>query len=109
MGYASLNDGMAFPFTWLAIAVATAATPAQTAWEMWLWRDLVYRIVVGIASGFVLGKLLAYLVLYLPDKTIALFTRDGFVAISTTLTVYGVTELLYGYGFIAVFVTAITL
>jgi hypothetical protein len=54
---------MAFPFTWLAIAVATAATPAETAWEMWLWRDLVDRIVVGIASGFLLGKLLAYLVL----------------------------------------------
>jgi NhaP-type Na+/H+ or K+/H+ antiporter len=106
---AGLNDGMAFPFTWLAIAVAAAATPAQTAWEVWLWRDLVYRIVAGIASGFLLGKLLAYLVLYLPDKNLALFTRDGFVAISTTLTVYGVTELLYGYGFIAVFVTAITL
>jgi sodium/hydrogen antiporter len=106
---AGLNDGMAFPFTWLAIAVATAATPAQTAWEMWLWRDLVYRIVAGIASGFLLGKLLAYLVLYLPDKSITLLTRDGFVAISTTLMVYGVTELLHGYGFIAVFVTAITL
>jgi NhaP-type Na+/H+ or K+/H+ antiporter len=38
-----------------------------------------------------------------------LLTRDGFVAISTTLMVYGVTELLHGYGFIAVFVTAITL
>jgi NhaP-type Na+/H+ or K+/H+ antiporter len=66
---------MAFPFTWLAIAVATAATPAQTAWEMWLWRDLVYRIVAGIASGFLLGKLLAYLVLYLPDKSITLDQR----------------------------------
>jgi NhaP-type Na+/H+ or K+/H+ antiporter len=31
---AGLNDGMAFPFTWLAIAVATAATPTQTAWEI---------------------------------------------------------------------------
>lgn len=106
---AGLNDGMAFPFTWLAIAVATAAEPAQTAWEAWLWRDLVYRIVAGIVSGFLLGKLLAYLVLYLPDRNITLLTRDGFVAISTTLTVYGITELLHGYGFIAVFVTAITL
>jgi NhaP-type Na+/H+ or K+/H+ antiporter len=106
---AGLNDGMAFPFTWLAIAVATAATPAETAWEVWLWRDLVYKIIAGIAIGFLLGKLLAYLVLYLPDKNMALLTRDGFVAISTTLMVYGVTELLHGYGFIAVFVTAITL
>ena len=106
---AGLNDGMAFPFTWLAIAVATAATPAETAWEVWLWRDLGYRIVAGMASGFLLGKLLAYLVLYLPDKNMALLTRDGFVAISITLTVYGVTELLHGYGFIAVFVTALTL
>jgi NhaP-type Na+/H+ or K+/H+ antiporter len=36
-------------------------------------------------------------------------TRDGFLAISLTLLVYGVTELAHGYGFIAVFICAITL
>jgi NhaP-type Na+/H+ or K+/H+ antiporter len=35
--------------------------------------------------------------------------RDGFVGVAATLLVYGVTELVWGYGFIAVFVTAITL
>jgi sodium/hydrogen antiporter len=106
---AGLNDGMAFPFTWLAIAVATAATPAEIAWEVWLWWDVVYRIGAGMASGFLLGKLLAYLVFYLPDNNVTGLTRDGFVAISATLLVYGVTEMLQGYGFIAVFVTALTM
>src|SRR5690606_11416486 len=34
---------------------------------------------------------------------------DGFLAVALTLLVYGATELLHGYGFIAVFVSAFTL
>ena len=35
--------------------------------------------------------------------------RDGFVALCSTLLVYGITEALHGYGFIAVFVAAVTM
>lgn len=56
-----------------------------------------------------MGRLLAFLLFYLPEKKKFVVTKDGFVAISSTLLVYGLTELIYGYGFIAVFVTAITL
>jgi NhaP-type Na+/H+ or K+/H+ antiporter len=34
---------------------------------------------------------------------------EGLVAVGITLTVYGVTELVHGYGFLAVFVAAVTL
>jgi NhaP-type Na+/H+ or K+/H+ antiporter len=34
---------------------------------------------------------------------------QGFVAISVTLLAYGVTEMVHGYGFLAVFVSAVTL
>jgi sodium/hydrogen antiporter len=56
-----------------------------------------------------MGRLLAFLVFFLPDKRNFVVIRDGFVAVSATLLVYGITELVQGYGFIAVFVTAITL
>lgn len=36
-------------------------------------------------------------------------TRDGFVSIAATLIVYGATEMIHGYGFIAVFIAALTL
>jgi NhaP-type Na+/H+ or K+/H+ antiporter len=45
----------------------------------------------------------------LPKKIKFPRTRDGFVAISATLLVYGLTEMVHGYGFIAVFVAGLTI
>jgi sodium/hydrogen antiporter len=104
---AGMNDGMAFPFTWLAIALVASNT--NEAVGDWLKMDVLYRIVVGLLSGFVIGRLLAWLLFYLPQKVDYAQVRDGFVAISATLLVYGLTEILHGYGFIAVFVAAVTL
>ena len=52
---------------------------------------------------------MAYLVFTLPEKTKLVVIKDGFVAVAATLMVYGITEIVHGYGFIAVFVTAITM
>lgn len=108
---AGMNDGMAFPFTWLAVAFALNRPDANNSGTVgdWLWMDLLYRIVVGVAAGFLIGRLLAWLLFYLPKRNASVEVRDGFVAISVTLVVYGVTELFSGYGFIAVFVAAVTI
>jgi sodium/hydrogen antiporter len=70
---------------------------------------LLYRIVAGIVIGFLVGRFLAFLLFRLPQKTSFPKAKDGFVALSTTLVSYGVTELAHGYGFLAVFVTALTM
>jgi sodium/hydrogen antiporter len=107
---AGMNDGMAFPFTWLAIIVAAIGIGDSTeSLGLWFTRDVLYRLTAGVACGVGIGLLLARLVFYLPEKKNFVVIRDGFVAISATLLVYGLTELVKGYGFIAVFVTAITL
>jgi sodium/hydrogen antiporter len=103
-----LNDGMAFPFTWLAITLASSAYSRDVI-ESWLLKDLLYKIIVGIACGFLIGKLLSFLAFKLPGSAKLNTIGDGFVALSATLLVYGVTELLQGYGFIAVFIAAISL
>lgn len=105
---AGMNDGTAFPFTWLALLAASSALTGQTVAE-WFLRDVLYRMVAGVAMGYMMGRLLAYLVFTLPQKREVVVVRDGFVGIAATLLVYGLTELVWGYGFIAVFVTAITL
>lgn len=104
---AGMNDGTAFPFTWLAIAFA--GTTGAHDLSSWFWNDLIYKLAAGVASGFLIGRLIGFLVFRLPDKSKDLVIKDGFVAISATLLVYGITEMIHGYGFIAVFVTAITL
>lgn len=106
---AGMNDGMAFPFVWLAIVLTTTGIGSFNELGIWLARDVAYRIVAGVACGILMGRLLAYLVFYLPENKNFVVIKDGFVAVAATFMVYGITELFKGYGFIAVFVTAITL
>jgi len=102
---AGMNDGMAFPFTWLAIALAS---PKEFSLLYWVTNDLLLKIIIGSACGFILGRSLAYLV-FKASTNQNVVVRDGFVAICATLITYGVTEMLNGYGFIAVFVAAISI
>jgi NhaP-type Na+/H+ or K+/H+ antiporter len=106
---AGMNDGLAFPFVYLAITLCHIATNGQgSLWE-WVGYALLFKIAVGLLVGYLLGRLLGYLVLNKGNKFKLLQTRDGFVALSLTLMVYGITELCHGYGFIAVFVAGLTL
>lgn len=107
---AGMNDGMAFPFIWLAIVIATAKNDiGETDLISWFGYHVIYKIIAGLIIGYLLGRLAGYLVFTVSEKFPALKTRDGFVAIALTLIVYGFTELAHGYGFIAVFVSSITL
>ncbi len=106
---AGLNDGMAFPFTWLAVMMAIYVGSDESWIGEWIWKDVFFRSIVGIGMGYIFGKALAYLIFYLPEKTKFPKIRDGFVAISSTLIIYGITEVVEGYGFLAVFFAGVTL
>jgi sodium/hydrogen antiporter len=106
---AGMNDSMAFPFTWMAIAMALSTQTGEDWFWPWLWRDLIYKLLAGVGTGYLLGRMLAYLLFVLPKKWAFPKVRDGFVAIAATLMIYGVTELIHGYGFVAVFVAGLTI
>ena len=59
--------------------------------------------------GWATGRLLGYLTFRTPKETQLSRTGDGFVALGITFLAYGATELVHGYGFLAVFVSALTL
>ena len=105
---AGMNDGTAFPFTWLAIALIGTADESRDI-QTWIWFDLIYKITIGIVFGFLIGKALAYLIFTVADRVEFIVIKDGFVAVAATLLVYGFTEMVKGYGFIAVFAAAITI
>jgi NhaP-type Na+/H+ or K+/H+ antiporter len=107
---AGLNDALAFPFVYFALTMAEKGTDVSDWFLRWFAVDVVYRLTVGLLGGLVVGWLLSRLffssrrdVLRLADH------REGFVALAATFLAYGVTELLQGYGFLAVFVTAVTI
>jgi NhaP-type Na+/H+ or K+/H+ antiporter len=105
---AGINDGLAFPFTWLAVTISLLAAGEDTSILHWFSFHVAYQIIAGVIIGYFLGKATGYLVFDFSRKFKFLKDLDGFLAISLTLLVYGLTELLHGYGFIAVFIAAIT-
>ena len=55
---AGLNDGLAFPFVYAAILLATEGAVGGWAWE-WLGFYLVAKVVIGVVAGLVVGRVLA--------------------------------------------------
>lgn len=106
---AGLNDGLAFPFTNLAIALALHST-LPGAWTLdWFGIDVLWKLAAGVAMGWAVGKLLGFATFRLPNRAKLSRTGDGFVSLGITLIAYGVTELVHGYGFLAVFIAAVAL
>ena len=106
---AGLNDSLAFPFTYLALLMlAEGPSPAHWLTE-WLVVDVTYRIVVGTGLGVAVGWVLARVLLGLPVKSEREKMRVGVGALASTLLLYGVTEAFGGYGFLAVFIGAVTI
>lgn len=105
---AGMNDGSAFPFVWLAILM-NRSHPNVPEMDHWLWFYLGFKVIVGIVAGWLLGRFLGWLLFILPKRKPYWKTTDGLISLAATLVVYSLTELLNGYGFIAVFVSAVTL
>ncbi|KNH18396.1 cation transporter [Arthrobacter sp. ZBG10] len=107
---AGLNDGLAFPFVYLAIIISVVGAQPSEWFPEWFGVDVVWRLAVGLLAGFLTGKLLARLFFSAKAESLRLSNHsEGFVALAATFLAYGLTELAEGYGFIAVFVCAVTI
>lgn len=105
---AGLNDGLAFPFVYLAIKIAEAYSQGKTFTGelLWAWftHDVLWQIGAGLIVGVIVGKVLSKLVF--SKRTRGTAISQGYVIIALTLLAYGSAEYVNGYGFIAVFVAA---
>ncbi|MGQ7296213.1 cation:proton antiporter [Quadrisphaera sp. KR29] len=107
---AGLNDGAAFPAVYLALALA-AHGGALGSW-LWGWAlsDLLLRLAVGVAVGLGTGWVLGKVFFRSRHDALRLSEQvEGFTALAVTFLAYGAAQLLHGYGFVAVFVAAVTL
>jgi NhaP-type Na+/H+ or K+/H+ antiporter len=104
---AGLNDGLAFPFTYAAIAISlVGAAPGEWLGE-WLLIDVGWRLAVGVGVGIAVGWLFGRLFFSsVADRLQLAKKAEGFVALAATFLAYGAAELAEGYGFVAVFVCA---
>jgi len=106
---AGLNDGLAFPFVHLALLAAAAGGIGSDLLAEWLWRDVAFRIGVGAFCGVAIGWALGFLLFDFPRENALAKTEAGVIALAGVLVTYGLTELAEGYGFIAAFVSGLTL
>lgn len=98
-----LNDSLAFPFVYFGVAALEDSN-----WDNWFVQwviiDLLWAIAAGVAMGIVVAKAIAWCDCKIQKRRPADNLLEDFVALSLILLTYSLTELVNGYGFLAVFV-----
>jgi NhaP-type Na+/H+ or K+/H+ antiporter len=105
---AGMNDGSAFPFTMLGLALLGAHELDGFAWR-WALGDVIWAtlgaVAIGMASGAGLGKLGWALRNQEPKHEVL----DDLVGLGLIAVVYGLCVLLDAWGFLAVFFAGVSL
>jgi NhaP-type Na+/H+ or K+/H+ antiporter len=105
---AGLNDGLAFPFVYAAILLATEGAVQHWALE-WVGFYLIGKVVLGVLAGLLVGRVLAYIAFRSASPSLRVAERgESLLALAALVSAYGVGEVVGGYGFLAVFVCAMT-
>ena len=103
-----LNDGAAFPVVMLALGMLGLHDFGSGAWR-WLAIDVLWAVIGGLAIGGALGALVGKLVLYLRTRHQEAVGLDEFLALGLIAIAYGVAQLSFASGFLAVFAAGLAL
>jgi NhaP-type Na+/H+ or K+/H+ antiporter len=107
-GEAALNDGSAGPFVMLGLGLLGLHQLGTFGWR-WLVIDVVWAVVGGLATGWLLGILVGRLVLYLRRTHREAVGLDDFLGLGLIALSYAVALLIHTYGFLAVFAAGLAL
>lgn len=98
-----LNDALAFPFVYFGLHWLK-----DDQWQTWLPQWIAIDVVWAIGAGLVMGIVVARSVVWIDRRLQRIRPSDAlmedFVALSMVLLTYSLTELVNGYGFLAVFI-----
>ncbi len=96
---AGLNDGLAFPFVMLGLLIAAGGDWAAA----WVLGDVIWGIGLALAVGAAGGISLGWLYRRWRAAGHVDSSADAWIALAAVLAVYGFTEALDAYGFLAAF------
>ncbi len=103
-----LNDALAFPFVYFGLR--SLKDPNWDNWfKEWVAIDLLWAIFAGLVMGFLIARVIRWLDHKLQRVQAVDELMEDFVALSIVLITYSLTELINGYGFLAVFVAGVTM
>jgi sodium/hydrogen antiporter len=107
-GEGGLNDGTAFPFVMLGLALLGGHETGPIGWR-WVLADVLWTSLMGPVAGALLGLAIGRLVLYLRREHKEAVGLDDFLAMGLVALSYGVAQLLHANGFLAVFAAGVAL
>lgn len=105
---AGMNDGSAFPFVMLGLALLGAPGSYELVGS-WVLKDVLWSTLSAIFVGLLMGRALAGVVWKQRFLSREGPLLDDFLGLGLIGLVYGVCLLLEGWGFLGVFVAAISL
>ncbi len=109
-GEGGMNDGTTFPFVMIGLGLmgvpmaAHFTSSAIAAVGMVLWG-----IVAGLLCGWLVGRWVGRLVLYLRQRHRLAMGMEEFLTLGLIALSFGLTELIHGIGFVAVFATGVAM
>lgn len=103
-----LNDALAFPFVYFGI-YALKDNNWDNWFKQWVAVDIIWAIAAGIVMGIVVAKAVIWIDRQLQRQRKADELMEDFVALSAVFLTYSLTELVNGYGFLAVFVAGLVM
>jgi NhaP-type Na+/H+ or K+/H+ antiporter len=102
---AGLNDGLAFPFVYAAILVSAGGF----SWVEWIGWYTVAKVVIGVVVGIAVGRALAQVAFRSSSHSLRVAERgESLTSLAALISAYGLSEVVGGYGFLAVFACAMT-
>jgi NhaP-type Na+/H+ or K+/H+ antiporter len=102
-----LNDALGFPFVYFGLYALK-----DNNWHNWLGKWVAVDIIWAISTGIIMGLIVPLAIVWV-DKKIQKYRpadalMEDFLSISTILITYSLTEIINGYGFLAVFMAGLT-
>jgi NhaP-type Na+/H+ or K+/H+ antiporter len=105
---AGMNDGTAFPFVMLGLGLLGLHDLGPSGLH-WFLVDVLWAITAGVVIGIVFGYALGRLAWRLRNGESEHNLMDNFLGLGLIATVYGVSESVAAWGFLAVFFAAVAL
>jgi sodium/hydrogen antiporter len=103
---AGLNDALSFPFVYFGL-YWLKDSDWQNWFKQWVVVDLLWAIAFGIIMGILVAKAVSWIELKLHQYRPLDTVMEDFTPLGTILLTYSLTELVNGYGFLAVFIAGI--
>ncbi|MFP4103675.1 cation:proton antiporter [Coleofasciculus sp.] len=101
-----LNDSLAFPFVYFGL-YWLENNNWQTWLKEWIIVDLIWAIAAGIGMGILVGKGVMGIKQQLQKFRSIDALMEDFIGLGIILITYALTEIINGYGFLAVFVAGL--